>query len=237
MCPATFCMTECLGFHTVPNVKQSTCPSCGAPLTFENAHSLYAVCKYCKTMSVQSEDALKEVGKTAALVEDGSPLQLGASGTIDGKTFTIIGRIQYSFGLGYWNEWFLNMAEDAGGPAWLGEANGMYFFTRHKKDAKLPDTLDFSKLVAGGSVSVDGKEFFIKDIQKTKVVSGEGELPFPFESEYEAPVVDMLRQDGTFATLDFSEDKPLVFIGKAMTFRDLHLARLRSVYGFKTADA
>lgn len=188
-------------------------------------------------MSVQSEDALKEVGKTAALVEDGSPLTLGASGTIDGKTFTIIGRIQYQFGLGFWNEWYINMADDAGGPAWIGEANGMYFFTRLKKDAKLSSELQFDDLHAGGTVMVDGSEFFIKDIQTSKVVSGEGELPFPFESEYEAPVVDLVRRDGTFATLDFSEDKILVFVGKAVSFRDLHLARIRSVYGFKAGDA
>ena len=188
-------------------------------------------------MSVQSEDALKEVGKTAALVEDGSPLQLGASGSIHGKTFTIIGRIQYNFGLGFWNEWYLNMAEDAGGPAWLGEANGMYFLTRQKKDAKLSDALEFDKLYAGGSVFIDGREFYIKDIQTSKVVSGEGELPFPFESEYEAPVVDLVRADGTFATLDFSEEKPLVFIGRALSYRELHMNRVRSVYGFKAADA
>lgn len=218
-------------------VKQSQCPSCGAPLTFENAHSLYAVCKYCRTMSVQSDDALKEVGKTAALIEDGSPLQLGASGTLEGKTFTIIGRIQYNFGLGFWNEWYINMAEDAGGPAWLGEANGIYFYTRLKKDARLSDALEFDKLYAGGIVSIDGKEFYVKDIQTSKVVSGEGELPFPFESEYEAPVVDLVRQDGTFATLDFSEEKPLVFIGKAVKYKDLHMQRVRGVYGFKAADA
>lgn len=188
-------------------------------------------------MSVQSEDALKEVGKTAALVEDGSPLQLGASGTIDGKTFTIIGRIQYQHGLGFWNEWYLNMADDAGGPAWLGEANGMYFFTRQKKDAELPDGLAFKDIEAGGGLTIDHNIFYVKDIQSTKVVSGEGELPFPFESEYEAPVVDLVAEDGTFATLDFSEDKPLVFIGRAMSFRDLHLSRIRSVYGFKAADA
>lgn len=188
-------------------------------------------------MSVQSEDALKEVGQTAALVEDGSPLQLGTTGSIEGKTFKIVGRIQYRFGLGFWNEWYLNMDADAGGGAWLGEANGMYFFTRLKKDAKLPEGLTFDSLFAGGSVEIDGKEFFIKDIQTSKVVSGEGELPFPFESEYEAPVVDCVREDGTFATLDFSEDAPLVFTGKAVSFRELHLTRVRSVYGFKSGDA
>lgn len=217
-------------------MKQSSCPSCGAPLVFENAHSLYAVCKYCRTMSVQSEDALKEVGKTAALVEDGSPLQLGATGTLDGTTFKIVGRIQYKHPVGYWNEWFLSLSQ-GDSDAWLGEASGMYFFTRLKKDAKLPANLKFSDLSAGGTVEIDGKEFFVKDIQTTKVVSGEGELPFPFEAEYEAPVVDCVRQDGTFATLDFSEEKPLVFIGKAVTFRDLNLTRLRSVYGFKAEDA
>lgn len=217
-------------------MKQSTCPSCGAPLTFENAHSLYAVCRYCKTLSVQSEDALKGVGRIAALVEDGSPLQLGATGTLDDKTFKIVGRIQYKHPVGYWNEWYLSMDEEAG-DAWLGEANGMYFITRQKKDAKLPDSLAFSDLYAGGSVEVDGKEFFVKDIQTTRVVSGEGELPFAFEGEYEAAVVDCVREDGTFATLDFSEAPPLVFIGRAVSFRDLRLSRVRSVYGFKAGDA
>jgi hypothetical protein len=187
-------------------------------------------------MSVQSEDALKEVGQTAALVEDGSPLKLGTTGRIDGKTFKIVGRIQYKHPVGYWNEWFLTLDDDQG-DAWLGEANGMYFFTRLKKDAKLPAGLQLTSLNAGGFVEIDGKEFFVKDIQTTKVVSGEGELPFAFESEYEAPVVDCVREDGTFATLDFSETPPLVFIGRAVSFRELNLTHLRSVYGFKPADA
>ncbi|GAB4424006.1 MAG: hypothetical protein OHK0011_04270 [Turneriella sp.] len=187
-------------------------------------------------MSVQSEDALKEVGQTAALVEDGSPLQLGATGTLDGKTFKIVGRIQYKHPVGYWNEWFLSMDKDAG-DAWLGEANGMYFFTRQKKDAKLPDGLQFTELYAGGSVEIDRKEYFVKDIQTTRVVSGEGELPFAFQGAYEATVIDCVREDGTFATLDFSENPPLVFIGRAVSFRELNLSRIRSVYGFKAPDA
>jgi hypothetical protein len=187
-------------------------------------------------MSVQSEDALKEVGQTAALVEDGSPLRLGATGAIDGKSFKVVGRIQYKHPVGYWNEWYLSVADEVG-DAWLGEANGMYFFTRQKKAAKLPDGLQLSDLYAGGSVTIDGAEFFVKDIQTTRVVSGEGELPFAFEGEYEAAVVDCVREDGTFATLDFSETPPLVFIGRAVSFQDLHLQRIRSVYGFSPADA
>ena len=187
-------------------------------------------------MSVQSEDALKEVGKTAALVEDGSPLQLGTTGTIDGKTFKIVGRIQYQFGLGFWNEWYLSVDGD---DAWLGEASGLYFYTHLKKDAVVTPNVKFADMYAGLPVSIDGKEFFVKDMQTSKVVSGEGELPFPFETAYEAPVVDLVRQDGTFATLDFSDEaeKPLVFIGKSLSFRDLHLVRIRAVYGFTSAAA
>lgn len=197
-------------------------------------------------MSVQTEDALKEVGKTAALVEDGSPLQLGASGAIDGKTFTIVGRIQYQFGQGFWNEWYLNMAQEKAelGFPWLGEANGIYFFTHLKKNVKLPQGLQFAKLHAGNSVSIDGQTFYIKDIQSSKVVSGEGELPFAFETAYEAPVVDLVSQSGVFATLDFSEvdlaaanQTPLVFIGKSLGYHDLYMNRVRSVYGFKGDDA
>lgn len=188
-------------------------------------------------MSVQSEDALKEVGKTAALVEDGSPLALGMTGTIDGKTFKILGRIQYNFGLGYWNEWFLGIADDAGGPAWLGEANGIYFFTRQMTKSPLREDLPFESLEAGMPLYIDDNKFFVKDIQKGKVVSGEGELPFSFTGEYEAPVVDCVNAKGEFATIDFSEEKPIVFLGKVLRFTDLHLNRVRSVYGFKAEDA
>ncbi|MCS6972518.1 MAG: DUF4178 domain-containing protein [Turneriella sp.] len=187
-------------------------------------------------MSVQAEEALREVGKVAALVEDGSPLRLGATGSIGGKTFKIIGRIQYRHPVGFWNEWFLVVNDDEE-DAWLGEASGQYYFTRLKKDAELPEDLDPQKLQAGEAVPISGQKFFVRDIQTTKVVSGEGELPFPFETGYEATVVDCVSSDGDFATLDFSEEKPLVFIGKPVNFRELNLVHVRSVYGFKATDA
>lgn len=190
-------------------------------------------------MSVQSEDALKEVGKIAALVEDGSPLQLGTTGTVEGERFKIVGRIQYHFGLGYWNEWYLNMpqSKSGDGAAWIGEANGMYFFTRQLAQIEGIDAVQFDNLNVGDYLKLNSIQYMVKDIQSGKVVSGEGELPFSFTAEYEAPVVDLVSRAGDFATLDFSEEAPLMFVGREYKFKDLQFASLRSVYGFKAQDA
>jgi hypothetical protein len=46
------------------------------------------------------DQALEDIGKMAALVEDRSPLQLGAEGSYKGVHFALIGRIQIKYSQG-----------------------------------------------------------------------------------------------------------------------------------------
>jgi uncharacterized protein (DUF983 family) len=55
----------------------ASCPSCGAPVVFKSASSVFAVCEYCQSTLVRHDQNLEDIGKMAALVEDRSPLQLG----------------------------------------------------------------------------------------------------------------------------------------------------------------
>ena len=63
-------------------------------------------------------------------------------------------------------------------------------------------------------------------------IAGEGELPFPIGAGYEAPVADLIAPENLFATLDYSEEKPLVFLGEYVDFDDLHLTGLREFDGW-----
>ncbi len=85
----------------------ASCPSCGAPVVFKSASSIFAVCEYCQSTLVRHDQALEDIGKMAALVDDRSPLQLGAEGSYKGVHFALIGRIQIRYSQGYWNEWHL----------------------------------------------------------------------------------------------------------------------------------
>jgi len=203
------------------------CPSCGAAVTVKNAASLYVVCSYCSTTSVRKDMNLDEIGKAAVLKEDGTPIMLQTQGRYNGKNFEVIGRIQLQFDAGFWNEWHLDYG---GKSAWLGETNGIYVFTEKTElDEKLK-TLKYEDFFLGRPCHIKGNTFFAKDIQDGICVSGEGELPFPFQNAYRAPVIDLVDRNNKFATLDFSEEEPILFMGDFCEFKDLSLKNLRDIY-------
>ncbi|MFO1338380.1 MAG: DUF4178 domain-containing protein [Burkholderiaceae bacterium] len=76
------------------------------------------------------EDAPHRIGVSAELFDDHSPLQLGARGKHQGVPFTLVGRLQYSYADGTWNEWHVlfdaSPADGTPRSAWLSEDNGAY---------------------------------------------------------------------------------------------------------------
>ena len=65
----------------------------------------FAVCGFCRSVVVRSGDELRKIGESAEIFDDHSPLQLGASGKHQGAPFTLVGRLQYRYAEGTWNEW------------------------------------------------------------------------------------------------------------------------------------
>jgi hypothetical protein len=195
---------------------------------FRSSASVFAVCEYCRSTLVRHDVDLERLGKMADLKIDGSPLQLGASGAHHSVRFAAVGRIQYRFEQGYWNEWYLLFDDMRGG--WLGEARGNYavsFVT------SVPEPIDpFDKLEAGKWMRLRGDRFQIVDVQTARVVAGEGELPFKVGAGYEAPVADLHGPGRRFATIDYSEEKPLVFLGEYVEFDQLQLTNLRTFDGW-----
>nr|WP_269156304.1 DUF4178 domain-containing protein [Leptospira interrogans] len=106
-----------------------SCPNCGAPVPFQSKVSIYGVCPSCKTLTLQKNQSLENLGKAGELVPDLSPIQIGTSGkTKDGISFRVVGRIQQKYNLGIWNEWHALTSE--GNSIWLAEAQGQYMITQ-----------------------------------------------------------------------------------------------------------
>src|SRR5204863_3928616 len=134
--------------------RTASCPSCGAPLRFRGATSIVAVCQFCKSTLVREGANIENIGKQAELLEDQSPIRIGADGKHKGIGFTIVGRIQYRYGAGVWNEWHVLMAD--GKSAWLSDASREYMITYLQPPQVVPK---FAELRPGQQLKL-GKETF-----------------------------------------------------------------------------
>ena len=204
----------------------ASCPSCGAPVEFKSAASVFAVCGYCTSTLLKRGAVLEDIGKMAALQDDPTLLQIGSEGAYKGVHFGVIGRIQLRYDAGLWNEWHIMFDDQRTG--WLGEAAGEFFVSfEHAPELAPPP---FEGLNVEDRVDLDGRFFEVTNLEAATCIAGQGELPFKVGAGYAAPVVD-LRLDSTFASIDYSDVEdggvPRVYIGERVNARDLKLLHLR----------
>ena len=212
-------------------MQNVSCPSCGAQVQFRSHASVLAVCEYCKTTILKDADSVKDLGKMSDVLEDYSPIQIGTSGVLGSRSFTVIGRIQLRYAAGRWNEWYVLF--DDGKPAWLGDSSGLYTLTNEKAGAKgLPA---FADIVPGNTYSIAGADYTAAEVRDAECIAGQGELPFQVGQGWQARVADF-RKDNTFLTLDYSDsDEPKVYAGQAVTLENLKCQLLRDDDQVKTS--
>ncbi|MBM3117454.1 DUF4178 domain-containing protein [Jeongeupia naejangsanensis] len=198
------------------------CPSCGAEVVFRSTISVMAVCEYCRTVVLRDADAVREQGRLANVLEDASPLQIGSSGVWQGRHFALVGRIQLRYDAGFWNEWYALF--DDGSAGWLAEAGGQYVFTLAVSDAT--DIPNFENLRVGAIYRYGGNSYTMSDVRGARCTGGQGELPFVVGDGWEARVADARCRE-RFLTLDYSDEKPQVYVGTAAPLDTLNMQLLR----------
>lgn len=196
----------------------ASCPSCGAPLSFRPG-TMVVVCSYCKALAARRDRDPELIGKVADLVDTGSPLALGGAGRYTGRSFSLAGRVQLKHALGgIWDEWYL--ALDDGRWGWLAEAQGRFYltFTQTPRGA-LPAPAD---LQPGGLADLgpDGL-WTVDEVSEAAFHSAEGEIPWAVEPGATYRYADLSGRNGAFATLDYGEDPPLLFLGREVALADL----------------
>lgn len=206
-------------------MKRANCPSCGAEVLFRSAASILAVCEYCRSTLLRKDLKLENLGRMAELMEDASPVQLGTEGRYKDQRFTVVGRIQLKYDAGLWNEWYLLFDNERTG--WMGETPGLCAVSfQFPAPANCPP---FGALEVGRHVSLDRRDFRVVNLEEPRCIAGEGELPFRVGAGYDTKVADLRGSGNTFATLDYSEAPPLLFVGEQVEFQSLALTNLRDV--------
>lgn len=205
-------------------LKTAQCSSCGAKVVFRASASLITVCEYCKTTLIRQDLNVAALGKMADLLEDHSPLQINTQGRYKGGNFTIVGRVQYSYKDGVWNEWHIVFANGKSG--WLSEASGSYVISFPFLNHQLNQPANLYMINEPAMIA--GQQYRVTNIAQVKCVAGQGELPFQISVGEEFTSIDLTSQHG-YASIDFSEDKPQLFVGEQVELPLLGLSGLREL--------
>ncbi len=177
---------------------------------------------------VREGDALRRIGESAELFDDHSPLQLGVSGKHQGAGFTLVGRVQWRYAEGCWNEW--HALFDSGKSGWLSEDNGRYVLCFESPPPR--DTPDLRKLSAGAALTLDGQRWNVASVQATRMQGVQGELPKAPAQADDWLVADLRNAREEVATLECpAQPGPVAaarfFVGRSVELTALNLVGLQ----------
>lgn len=198
-------------------------------MRFRWSSAVQTTCEYCRSILVRHDLDLKKVGQVADLPQDGSPIQIGVEGVFGGKGFVVIGRIIYEYEQGTWNEWHLIFNDGTSG--WLSDA--MLEYAVSALDEKLgPLMPPRDQVQRGRQFQWDGAIYEITNVTTAHYAGVQGELPFEYWDKQDVTFADLRTGDARFATIDYSEQPPLLFRGRVVEFDELKLKGLREFEGW-----
>ncbi|HZU36016.1 MAG TPA: DUF4178 domain-containing protein [Gemmataceae bacterium] len=201
---------------------QVNCPACGGPITFTIGSAIVAVCPYCRSVVARGDRGIKDLGKVAALAETGSPLRLGLRGRYKGVPFELVGRAQIGHAAGgVWDEWYAHFADDRWG--WLAEAQGRFYFTFPGPEARLEHVPPYENLRLGTSVDLGpgAHHMAVAEVGTGHALSAAGQIPYQLVPNETYTYADVSGPNGEFATIDYSEAQPLLFLGQEIELEAL----------------
>jgi len=209
----------------------ANCPNCGAAIQFRWSGAVQTTCEYCRAILVRRDLNLEKVGLIGDLPREVSPIQIGTEGVYRNKAFQVIGRILYEYEDGGWNEWHIIFNDGTSG--WLSDAQLEYTVSFLAKPPEVlpPDVARARQFLWGGV------RYEVTSVTRAHYRGVAGELPFEYWDKKVVLFADLRTADARFGTIDYSDAAPLLFLGEAVEFDDLHLKNLRELAGAGTTPA
>ena len=125
---------------------------------------------------------------------------------INKKTYIPLGKVRYSYGRGFWEEWFLKGEDNR--EYWLSIDEGD-FVLQHKTSMSLP-------FQSPHSIRVGSKhgEFMVSEKGEGTCVGFEGELPEKVELEKKHYYLHLSKGGGNLVTVEYGVGTNKIFTGR-----------------------
>jgi hypothetical protein len=78
----------------------------------------------------------------------------------------------------------------------------------------------------------DNEAYIVSTITKAHYRGVEGELPFEYWDKEGVIFIDLMTERGKFATIDYSDEAPALYLGESVEFEDLKFKNLRTFEGW-----
>ncbi len=192
------------------------------------------VCEYCNATVLRSDRGLENLGKVAEIANTPTLIAIGDQGTLGGRPFEVMGRVQLDHGKGPWDEYYV--AFDYGQAwGWLAYALGQWHVTTLAPGHEIPP---FTALQLEMDIPLGQQTVRVSEIKTGQITSAQGELPSPHPSGMMRYYADCYGTNNAFATLDYGENQGSyeVYVGWVFDETQMQVTQLgpRSAQKVKT---
>jgi len=186
--------------------KSKNCPQCGDTLALYFKYSKLIKCQSCGSSIFLEDESVKLIGKSSVLTTEPSLIQLHKPFKYKKKTYLPLGKIRYSYGRGFWEEWFLK--DEKNKEFWLSIDEGD-FVLEEKVKLSLPfkSSHDFK---VGSSYG----KYVVTEKGEGRCVGFEGELPENLAIGELHHYVHLSQGAGKLTTIEFSNNQTQTFNGE-----------------------
>ncbi len=185
--------------------KRFNCPQCGDLLDIRIQYSKLVKCQSCGSSIFLEDDSAKVIGKASLLSPEPSLIKLHTHFSYEGKSYLPLGKIRYSYGRGFWEEWYLQ--DDEHQEFWLSVDEGD--FALEQKASLEHSFKNYKSLRVGkmyGGYMVEEKGY-------GECVGFDGELPELIEIGQIHHYVHLGKGYGSLATVEFFDGKVATYKG------------------------
>lgn len=154
-----------------------TCPNCGAALERGIRRSKVVECTSCHSTVFLEDNTFRAPGESGELHGGPEFLAIGAETTIGEDRYLPVGVISYSYGRGWWDEFWCR--DEMGEGVWVSVDEGDIVIERPVPPGDAPKARG---LGLGASIMFGGDEYVVRESEDAECIAFRGELP-------EAPVL------------------------------------------------
>ena len=197
------------------------CGTCGAEQQVVNPAAVSVQCPYCDSISMLVDKDWKPTGKKSRLSQGFSRLYCGALCTIHGNDYRVVGRVRYSYGKGFWDEWYA--LTDTGEGSWITEDD--HEFSVQVEVPFEQVSADLQNLAVGDELVIGEHTYRILERGQAVCLGLEGELPKGLLPDETYRYADGGSLDGTYALgIEYDDTPPTIFVGRWVEAKDIQVA-------------
>jgi hypothetical protein len=163
-------------------------------------------CPSCKSSIFLEDDSIKLIGKASTLSPEPSLIKIAEPIVIDKKSYMPLGKIRYSYGRGFWEEWFLK--GDDSREYWLSIDEGDFALEKPMNiplPFKTPNRLKVGKKYG---------KYIVTEIGVGECVGFEGELPKVINIGDTHKYIHLSKGGADLVTVEYRDNQMSTYVGE-----------------------